>query len=54
MEVMNEVSLVNVKVERGLTFTFARHLSYIIAPIPFTRVRRKNYTTVETHPKSLV
>ena len=35
---MYEVSRVNIKVKRGLTFTFTRNLSYI-ASILFTRVK---------------
>ena len=48
---------VNVKVERGSTFTFTRDFSYIVS-ILFTHVKpvkslrpyaRKNYATVEIH-----
>ena len=55
---------VNVKVERGSTFTFTRGFSYIVS-ILFTHVKpvkslrpyaRKNYATVEysCKPKSLI
>ena len=48
---------VNVKVERGRTFTFTRDLPYI-ACILFTRVKfracaRKNCARVEIHPKAV-
>ena len=48
---------VNVKVERGSTFTFTRDLPYIVS-ILFTRAlnlrahARKTYPTVEIHPYS--
>ena len=55
IEVMYERPRVNVKVERGSTFTFTRDLPYIVS-ILFTRVNkiyvrkaRKNYATVEIH-----
>ena len=52
IEAMYERPSVNVKVERGPTFTFTRDLPYIVS-ILFTRVKftcvyvRKNYGTVE-------
>ena len=56
---MYERVRVNVKIERGSTFTIARDLPYI-ASILFTRVKftcvracaRKNYQTVEIHPNA--
>ena len=46
IEAMYGQSRVSVKVERGLTFTFTRSLSYI-ASISFMHVRLKNYVTVQ-------
>ena len=55
---MYERPPVNVKVERGSTFTFTRDLPYIVSTL-FTRVNKvyvrnayKNYATVEIHLKS--
>ena len=59
IEAMYERPRVNVKVERGSTFTFTRDLPYILSTL-FTRVNkiyvrnacRKNYATVEIHLES--
>ena len=47
---MYEKPRVNVKVERGSTFTFTRHLPYIVS-ILFTRVQ--NDATVDIHLKTI-
>ena len=58
MEAMYERPSVNVKVERGSTFTFTRDLPYIVSTL-FTRVNNiyvrntcQNYATVEIHLES--
>ena len=58
IEAVYERPRVNVKVERGSTFTFTRDLPYIVSTL-FTRVNkiylrkaRKNYATVEIHLES--
>ena len=49
VEAMYEVSRMNVKFERGSTFTFSRNLSYI-ASIYLRAYARKNNVTVEILP----
>ena len=57
---MYEKPRVNVKVERGSTFTFTRGSSYITSILIYARkassslrpYARKNYATVEIHPKT--
>ena len=53
IEAMYERPRVNVRVERGSTFTFMRGLSYIASIFFLRAYARKNYVTVEIHLSSL-
>ena len=43
---------VNVKVQRGPTFTFTRDLPYIVSDFIYARTHEKNYATVHSRPQS--